>query len=267
MTAVAWSDSGSGPAIVLLHAFPCDHRMWDHQVVGLRNAGWRVLVPDLPGFGGSALPAADPSLRAVVDLLTSDLGELGVDRMVLAGLSVGGYLAMEWLRRHPETLAGIALCDTKASADAPLARQGRLDMAAAVETDPAATAELLRERVLPVIIGPTTHTDRLDVVAKVESWIDAADPAAIAWYQRAMAARADSLADLAEIDLPALVLWGDEDSMSDRHEQDRMLDVLRDARFASIPAAGHLSAIENPEPVTVELVAFADAVRHASLDG
>ena len=267
MTSAAWSDSGIGPAIVLLHAFPCDHRMWEHQAAGLREAGWRVLVPDLPGFGSSALPDAVPSLRVVVDLLASDLVELGVDRMVLVGLSVGGYVTMEWLRRHPEMLAGIALCDTKATADAPAAQQGRLDMATIVETDPDTTSVLLRERMLPVIVGGTTHAERPDVVALVETWIDAADPASIAWYQRAMAERVDSLALLTEADVPALVLWGEEDSMSDRGEQELMLEALRDARFTPIPSAGHLSAIENPEAVTTELVAFADAVRRSTLDG
>lgn len=267
MTSVTWSDSGSGPAVVLLHAFPCDHRMWGHQESGLRAAGWRVLVPDLPGFGSSALPSANPSLREVVDVLAADLFELGVDRMVLGGLSVGGYLAMEWLRRHPEMLAGIALCDTKATTDAPAARQGRVDMAAAVETDAAGPAALLRERMLPVIVGSTTHAERPDVVALVEAWIDAADPATIAWYQRAMAAREDSLVTLAETDSPALVVWGEEDSMSDRHEQHLMLEALRDARFAPIASAGHLSAIENPEAVTAELVAFVQAVRGSTLDG
>ena len=267
MTSAAWSDSGIGPAIVLLHAFPCDHRMWEHQAAGLREAGWRVLVPDLPGFGSSALPDAVPSLRVVVDLLASDLVELGVDRMVLVGLSVGGYVTMEWLRRHPEMLAGIALCDTKATADAPAAQQGRLDMATIVETDPDTTSVLLRERMLPVIVGGTTHAERPDVVALVETWIDAADPASIAWYQRAMAERVDSLVLLTEADVPALVLWGEEDAMSDRGEQDLMLEVLRDARFMPIPSAGHLSAIENPEAVTTELVAFADAVRRSTLDG
>lgn len=267
MTSVVWSDSGTGPAIVLLHAFPCDHHMWEHQAAGLREAGWRVLVPDLPGFGSSALPDAVPSLPVVVDLLASDLVELGVDRMVLVGLSLGGYLTMEWLRRHPEMLAGIALCDTKATADTPEGRQGRLDMATIVQADPNATSVLLRERMLPVIVGGTTHNERPDVVAMVASWIDAAHPAAIAWYQRAMADRVDSLGELTQVEVPALVLWGEEDSMSDRGEQDLMVDALRDARFASIVRVGHLSAIENPEAVTAELVAFADAVRRSTLDG
>jgi pimeloyl-ACP methyl ester carboxylesterase len=267
VTSLAWSDSGAGPAIVLLHAFPCDHRMWEHQAAGLREAGWRVLVPDLPGFGSSALPDAVPSLGVVVDLLASDLMELGVDRMILVGLSVGGYLTMEWLRRYPEMLAGIALCDTKATADTPAALQGRLDMAAIVETEPDRTSALLRERMLPVIVGGTTHGERPDVVAMVASWIDAADPGAISWYQRAMAERVDSLVVLSESHVPALVLWGEEDSMSDRAEQDLMLRALRDARFATIAQAGHLSAIENPESVAAELVTFAGAVRRSTLDG
>ena len=279
MTILRWHDAGAGPVVVLLHAFPCDHRMWQAQVPTLVDAGWRVLVPDLPGFGDSplpqtlpetlpeTLPASEPSLGAVVDLIVADLLELGVDRLIVGGLSVGGYLVMEWLRKDPQMLAGIALCDTKATADAPAAKQARLEMAAAIESDPAITAALLRERVLPVIVGKTTHAQRPEVVALVAEWMDAAAPHTIAWYQRAMAARPDSLATLAECEIPALVLWGEQDWMSDRSEQELMLDALRDARFASIAGAGHLSAIENPADVTHELVAFAQAVRNSTLDG
>jgi len=279
MTRLRWLDAGTGPVVVLLHAFPCDHRMWDAQVPVLVEAGWRVLVPDLPGFGDSALPEslpenlpenlpeAGPSLGAVVELIVADLLEMGVDRLIVGGLSVGGYLVMEWLRKDPQMLAGIALCDTKATADAPAARQGRLEMAAAIESDPTVTAGLLRERVLPVIVGETTHAHRTEVVALVTGWMDAAAPQTIAWYQRAMAARPDSLDTLAECEVPALVLWGEQDSMSDRSEQQLMLDALRDARFTVIAGAGHLSAIENPADVGSELLAFAQAVRRSTLDG
>jgi pimeloyl-ACP methyl ester carboxylesterase len=279
MTRLHWLDAGTGPAVVLLHAFPCDHRMWRAQVPTLVEAGWRVLVPDLPGFGASSLPQAPtqtpterppeagPSLGAVVDLIVADLLELGIDRLIVGGLSVGGYLVMEWLRKDPQMLAGIALCDTKATADAPAAKQGRLEMAATIESDPTVAARLLRERVLPEIVGETTHTQRPEVVALVAGWMDAAAPQTIAWYQRAMAARPDSLDTLTECEVPALVLWGEQDSMSDRSEQQLMLDALRDARFTTIAGAGHLSAIENPAGVGSEVLTFAQAVRRSTLDG
>lgn len=262
-----WADEGTGPAIVLLHAFPCDHHMWDSQVLGLVEAGWRVLAVDLPGFGGSPLPDAEPDLGVVVELVVADLLERGVDRLIVGGLSVGGYLVMEWLRRYPAMLAGVALCDTKATADEEIARGNRRRMAADVETDPARTGQILRDRMLGGILGATTLSQRPEVVARVEAWMDSASASTVAWYQEAMAKRPDSLATLGECDVPALVLWGQEDTMSDTAEQRRMLDALRDVRQAEVPHAGHLSAIENPQEVIAQLVSFAAQVRRAGADG
>lgn len=267
MTDIAWTDEGSGPVVVLLHAFPCSRSMWDGQVEELVHAGWRVMVPDLPGFGDSPLPAEPPSLTAVVEALVASLLERSVDRCVLVGLSVGGYLIMEWLRRHPEMVAGVVLCDTKASADSNEVAAGRLEMATAIEAEPTACAPLLRERLLPVIVGETTRSSRPDVLEVVANWMDAAEPASVAWYQRAMAARPDSIVTLSEADVPALVLWGEEDVMSPRAEQDAMVDALRDVRLAEITWAGHLSAVENPPAVTPELAAFLMAVRRVNLEG
>jgi pimeloyl-ACP methyl ester carboxylesterase len=101
----------------------------------------------------------------------------------------------------------------------------------------------------------------------VATWMDAAEPASVAWYQRAMAARPDSVATLSEAEMPALVLWGEEDAMAPREEQDAMVDALRDARLSVIPRAGHLSAVENPPAVTPELAAFLMVVRRVNLEG
>lgn len=267
MSDVAWTDEGTGPAVVLLHAFPCDRSMWSAQVGGLVDAGWRVMVPDLPGFGASPLPEQSPSLAVVVEFLAASLLERSVDRCVLVGLSVGGYLIMEWLRRHPEMIAGIVLCDTKASADGDEAVAGRLEMAAAIESDPTMCAAILRERLLPVIVGETTRSSRPEVVDAVTEWMDAAEPASVTWYQRAMAARPDSIATLGEAQMPALILWGDEDVMSPRAEQNAMVEAQRDARMVVIPGAGHLTAVESASAVTDALVEFLNLLRHANLDG
>lgn len=267
MSDVHWHQTGTGPVAVLLHAFPCDHRMWAAQVEPIAASGWRVLVPDLPGFAGSALPQDDPDLGVIVEQLNADLAERGVDRFVLGGLSVGGYLAMEWLRRYPQSIAALILCDTKATADSPAAYEGRLAMATEVSGEPQRTSQILSEKMFGPILGKTSHAQRPDVVARVAEWIDSAPAATIAWYQRAMAARPDSLDVLRSLAAPALVVWGEEDEMSPRAEQDLMVECLSDVAFESIPQAGHLAALENPVPVTHVLVEFLAAVRRSSLQG
>lgn len=267
MTSIAWRDEGAGPAVVLLHAFPLDHRMWDGQFPELVDAGWRVLAPDLPGFGASELPDAAPSLTVVIDTLIASLLDRGIDRCVVVGLSLGGYLAMEWLRRRPEMLAGVVLCDTKATADSDTARQARLVMADEMDRDPLHTSQILRERLLPVLVGETTMRQRPDVVSAVGEWIDRAPAATVSWIQRSMAARPDSLSTLREAMLPTLIVWGQEDAMSPESEQSTMLEALTDGGIVVIPAVGHLSALEDPEAVTRAIGDFLASVRGANLDG
>ena len=267
MTTIFWRDEGAGPAVVLLHAFPLDHRMWDGQFPGLVDAGWRVLAPDLPGFGASELPDAEPSLTVIVDTLIASLLERGIDRCVLVGLSVGGYLAMEWLRRRPEMLAGLVLCDTKATADSEMARQARVAMADEMDREPSHTSEILRDRVLPVLVGETTIRQRPEVVSAVGQWIDRAPAVSVSWIQRAMAARPDSVRTLREAMLPVVIVWGEEDALSHESEQATMLEALRDGRMIVVPAVGHLSALEDPGSVTRAIGEFLASVRGANLDG
>ncbi len=201
-------DVGDGPVLVLLHAFPCDGRMWAPQAEAAVAAGWRVLVPDLPGFGEATLPAGDPSLPVVAESVIGMLEERGIDRCVLGGVSLGGYVAMEVLRTSPSLVAGLVLCDTKASADGPEARANRERLAGLALEAGAGVGRLLEQAVLPGLLGDSTRAHRPDVVERVRGWLHQADASAVAWYQRAMAERPDSLSDLADVDPPTLVVWG-----------------------------------------------------------
>jgi len=178
---------------------------------------------------------------------------------VFAGISMGGYVAMEIVRQDPSRVAGIALVDTKATADGDEARANRLRVAEQVLD--AGSTDALARAMLPSLLGSTTHEDRPEVVARVKAWIEAADPRAVAWAQRAMAARPDSLADLASLAVPALVVWGVEDGMSPRAEQDLMIDAMRDARLVVVTESGHLSTVEAPDQVADSLVTFLADVR------
>ena len=149
--------------------------------------------------------------------------------------------------------------DTKASADTDDARANRLRVADQV-LEAGSTVALARA-MLPGLLGATTHADRPEVVERVRGWIEEADPAGVAWAQRAMAARPESFADLASLTVPALVLWGAEDTLSPRGEQELMVEALRDARAVEIPGSGHLTAVEDPAAVVAALVPFLDDVR------
>ena len=247
--------------VVLVHAFPLDHRMWTVQEDALRGAGVRVLAPDLPGFGGTPLVAQQPDLGVVASSVLDDLAAQGVDRAIIAGLSLGGYVAMAMMRIRPQLFDAVMLCDTKASADTPEAYANRMRLAQAVTEEPAASGRILRQAVLPGLLGSTTHASRPGVVAQVAGWLDESPPAAVAWYQRAMAERPDSHPTLRAFDAPALVLWGDEDALSPESEQQSMLGALSNGHHAVIAGAGHLSAVEQPAGVSEALLQFVSTVQ------
>ena len=246
------------PTVVLLHAFPFDRHVWDGVIDVLAEADWDVVVPDLRGFGESSYgddgPDDEPALSWMARDVLGILDRMGVSAAVFAGISMGGYVAMEIVRQDPARVAGIALVDTKATADSDEARANRLKVAEQVLAS--GSTDALSRAMVPTLLGATSLEERRDVVAQVTGWIAAADPQAVAWAQRAMAARPDSLADLASLAVPALVVWGIEDGMSPRTEQDLMVDALRDARLVVVTESGHLSTVEAPEQVAAALVTF-----------
>jgi pimeloyl-ACP methyl ester carboxylesterase len=249
-------DGGHGEPVVLLHAFPMDSALWAAQRRPLAQAGYRVITPDLPGFGGSALADGEPNLDVMADAVAALLDHLGIERAVVGGLSMGGYVTMALVRRHGSRLRALVLADTKASADTAEAAQGRLAMAAAVEQ--AGSTAAVAEAMLPNLLGTTTHAQRPEVVAAVRRWITAQRPAAVAWAQRAMAVRPESFADLAAFDGPVLVLHGAEDTISPASDAQAMADAARQGgaptTLGAIPEAGHLAAVEAPDEVTRALL-------------
>ena len=262
---LAYSDSGSGPAVVLIHAFPLDRSMWDAQVPALA-AQYRVIAVDLRGFGGSPLGDDAPHLDAMADDVAALLDRLEITKCVVAGLSLGGYVSMALLRRHARLFAGLMLIDTKGTADGDAAANNRERIAATVEDD--GNVDVLISDVLPALTGETTKLDRPQVVALIADIVRRADPASVAWVQRAMAARPDSVDTLEDFEEPALVVVGDEDVLAPVAEAQMMLDALPDATLAVIPGCGHLSAMERPDDLTAIMLDYLDELAAAgSFDG
>jgi pimeloyl-ACP methyl ester carboxylesterase len=245
------------PPLVLLHAFPLDASMWDGVLPGLRGLG-QVLTVDLPGFGAAPVPVAEPSLDAVADAVVAALDGLGHARATVAGCSMGGYVALGVARRHPGRVAGLGLVDTKAEADPDEARANRERIALAVLGE-AGTRALLP--MLDTLLGPTSHAGRPDVVEAVGALVRGADPAAVAWAQRAMAARPDSTGALPGLTVPAAVVVGEEDGVTGPDQARAMAAALPDAVLTVVPGAGHLSPVERPDAVAATLAGLLVRVR------
>src|SRR3954453_13578890 len=159
---------GTGVPVVLLHAFPLNSAMWLAQREGLSEL-CRVITPDFRGFGGSPLGLGEPSLDVLADDIARLLDQRELDRVVLGGLSVGGYIAMSFVRRHAERLRGLVLADTKASADPEPARQNRMSIADELTAD--GESEVLITDVLPNLVGPTTMEKRPLIHGRVKGLV------------------------------------------------------------------------------------------------
>ena len=250
---LAYREVGAGRPLVLLHAFPLSSAMWLAQREELA-ARCRVITPDQRGFGGSPLGEDPPSLDSAADDVAQLLDRLELDRVVLGGLSMGGYVAMAFLRRHPDRVAALVLADTKASADADAGKANRERIAAAVASD--ATSTVLVDEVLPTLLGSTTVASRQLAVGRVRGLVQAAPGAAVAWAERAMAARPDSFATLQAFDRPAIVIVGAEDTLSPPSDAEAMAAALPQSRLVVVPEAGHLTAVETPEAFNAAVAGF-----------
>src|SRR5215203_1586407 len=245
--------SGAGTPLVLLHAFPLDGRMWAPQVEALAGT-YQVIVPDLRGFGAARDQAVED---AGMDLLADDLlrllDERGLDRVVLGGLSLGGYVALAFLRHHPDRVSGLVLLDTKATADGDQARADRLKMAERVLAE---GNDFVPEVMLPKLLGETTREHRPEVVSRVAALIREQTPQAIAGAQRGMAARAATTDVLASVKVPTLVVTGEEDAVTGPEVGRDLAAGIPGARFLLVEEAGHLVNLEQPEIVNEALLDF-----------
>ena len=245
--------------LVLLHGYPLDHRMW-LDVVDLLPGDRTVLAPDLPGFGSSptgpdvadALGVdRDPSLEVMADGVAATLRAAGCTRAVVAGLSMGGYVAMALVERHPDLVAGLGLVSTRSTPDDEEGRAKRLQVADTV------TSEVRIDAVLGMrtaLLGATNRVARPDLVERMEGWIRDQGPDAVAWAQRAMAARPDRTDVLAGFDGPAVVVVGEEDEVTRVPAAEAMVAVLPDVELSVVATTGHMTSIESPEPVAAALI-------------
>jgi pimeloyl-ACP methyl ester carboxylesterase len=227
--------------LVLLHAFPLDARLWDGVRDGLDA---ELLTPSQRGFGGVPLGAAEPDL----DRVAADVIELMAGRrVVLGGCSMGGYVAMAVLRAVPDQVAGLVLVSTRASADTATGRANRHAMADRIDRD---GPGFVPDTVLPTLLGAETTERRESVVDNVRAIVAEQDGAAIAWAQRAMAARPDSAGVLAATDVPTLIVRGDQDMLIPAEDADALTALLPKAELVVLAGAGHLPPLEVPEEFT-----------------
>jgi YbgC/YbaW family acyl-CoA thioester hydrolase len=248
---------GEGLPVLFLHGLPFDRTVWRHQLAGLTRC--RRIAVDLRGVGDSTAPPA-PDAYAIAryaEDVVAVLDAIGARDAVLCGLSMGGYIVFEVLRRHPERVKAIALVDTRPDADTPDARRGRDELAELAERD---GPDAVLARLLPRLVAPTTPATQPEVVAQIGEMARRWSVPALVGALRALRDRPDSTETLRALRIPALVLVGSEDRISPPPVAEAMAALIPGARCHVIPAAGHAAPLEQPLATTRLLADFMAAL-------
>jgi pimeloyl-ACP methyl ester carboxylesterase len=248
---VEYDDVGSGVPVVLLHAFPLSRAMWRPQREGLADAA-RIITPDLRGFGGTDPFRDTPSLERMADDTAELIDHLKFDKVVLGGLSMGGYVALAFARKYASRLRGLVLADTRSEADSPEAKANRDKTIAFAGAHSA--LEVL-EQLLPKLLSDTTRREKRAVETEVREIAAAQTPAAVVAALQALRDRADSTAALSTIAVPTLVIVGNDDALTPPALAQSIAAKLPHAHLVEISDAGHLANLEAP-------AAFNHAVRN-----
>ena len=229
-----------GPAVVLLHAFPMSGAMWEPQISAL--AAYRVLIPDLRGFGGTALVAPWLIEHAAADVLESFEGTAA-----FVGLSMGGYVALQIAAAAPERVKGLVLCDTRAEPDA---NENKLKRAAAID--------FVRKNGVPAFLGPFLKDAVVNqsAAAFLHGVAAKSSPEAVMAALAALAARPDAVPGLSKITVPTAILVGSQDKITPLPLSETMRSRIPGAELHLIPDSGHFSNAENPAAFNERLLSF-----------
>jgi pimeloyl-ACP methyl ester carboxylesterase len=255
-TSFAVHTRGSGLPLLLLHAFPLDHGMWEAQEPLCESL--RLIVPDQRGFGGSSGQPPIASIAAMADDAVALLDALHVgEPAFVCGVSMGGYVAQHVAARHPERVRGLILCDTKLEADTPEARAGRASLAAKVGR---LGTEILADAMLGKLLaqGETARADerRPAVEALLRRMIGRQRAETVQAALAAMGQRPDMTETMQRLTMPTLLVVGAEDTFTPPETMQRMETLLPDARLLVVPAAGHLVPLEAPQVFNAAVAEF-----------
>lgn len=255
---MAYLDSGEGPAVLFLHGYPFDKSMWSEQIDAITAAGFRAIAPDLRGLGETESSAEVAPMDEMARDAAALLDQLRVEQAVVCGLSMGGYVAFEFMQLFPARVRGLVLAGTRAPADNEQEKAGREQQA---QTMLRAGMVPISIATLPKLLGPRTLIEKPDVVKRVRGMITRSDPKGAAAAQRGMAARRDYTADMPNINVPTLVIVGREDSIRPVADAEFMHRGIRNSRLEIIEDAAHMTNIEQPEVFNRVLIELSEARR------
>lgn len=240
---LAYEVSGEGVPVVLLHGFPFNRTLWREQVEALRDR-YTVITVDLRGHGETPATEAPATMEEMAHDVAALLDELGIKvRVVLGGLSMGGYVALAFYQLFPERVRALLLADTRPQADTEEAKLNREETATRVLHEGIHT---IADAMLPKLLAPATQAEQTQIVRRVRDMILQTDPQGAAAALRGMALRRDHTKLLREIKCPTLIIVGSLDAITPPADAQLMQREIRGSRLEVIAGAGHVSNVERP---------------------
>ncbi len=241
------------PAVILLHAFPVNHHMWEPQMNFLTAQGIPYLTLDYPGFGDSSPFAEPPAMADFAAVVVATIKETKIPRAVFIGLSMGGYVALAVYRQAPELFAGLVLADTRATADSPEGKQRRFQLMQQIEQ----TGDLqpLIESHVEKFFTIRSRKNKL-LVSRARRFMERATTIGVRHALHAMAHRPDSTELLSQMDFPVEVIVGEDDQLTTVDDAAAMVEQLPRGHLTIIPQAAHLTNMEQPQAFNAALASY-----------
>jgi len=254
---MAYEDVGTGPAVLLLHGFPLNGRMWSPVIATLSDR-YRLIIPDLRGMGESEAAATTASMSDYADDAAALLTHVGInEQVVVVGLSMGGYIVFEFQRRHPQRVRALGLIDTRSEGDSPEAARGRAEQATRVLAE---GSHVVADGMKDKIFGP-----QVDPVLK-ETWhriMANTSPKGVAAALEALRNRSDFTSTLPQLNVPTLIVVGEHDVITPPAGAKAMHAAIQNSVLEVIPGAGHVPPLEQPEAFAGVLRRFLNSLPSA----
>lgn len=255
---LTFEEYGTGKPIVLLHAFPLSRKMWQPQIKALTTKNCRLILPDLRGFGESHNFSDINSMEDMANDIAELLKALKIERAIIGGLSMGGYVLFDLFRLFPEKFAALILCDTNFAADTDENRETRFDLIEKIEKN---GAQSLVEELLPNLISNQTKTNNQVLINELEKSFTEVNPKAAVAALRGMAQRKDNSNVLDGVSLPTILIFGKEDKVSNMKIAEIMRQKISNSTLVLLENAGHYSNLEQPEQFNSALTQFVGTIK------
>ena len=253
---LVYDDVGTGPAVVLIHGYPFNRSLWNEQVEAL-SGNYRVVTPDLRGFGESDASEGPATMNRMAQDVAKLMDQLGIDRAVIGGLSMGGYVALAFVKQFPLRVEALVLADTRAQADTEEGKQTRHQQAEKALSEGMAG---IADGMLPKLLTPETVSKRPEVVKRVRDMMLKTKPQGAASALLGMAEREDQSEFISTIDVPTMIVVGREDAITPLADSETMHSKIPHSHLVVLDNAGHVSNLEQTEHFNYALMKFLERV-------